>query len=103
MKAAFNGALQLSVLDGWWAEAFDGRNGWAIESDPGADPAVADAADAGHLYTILEEEAVPLFYDRDEDGVPQRWCELVKEAIVSCAPRFTSTRMLEDYLERIYV
>ena len=103
MKAAFNGALQLSVLDGWWAEAFTGRNGWGIESAAGADPAVADPADAARLYAILEEEAVPLFYDRDGAGVPHRWCELVKEAIVSCAPRFTATRMLQDYLERIYV
>jgi len=103
MKAAFNGALQLSVLDGWWAEAFTGRNGWGIESDAGAEPAAADTADAARLYTILEDEAVPLFYDRDEAGVPHRWCELVKEAITSCAPAFTSTRMLRDYLDRIYV
>jgi len=103
MKAAFNGALQLSVLDGWWAEAFTGRNGWGIESDAGADPAVAGAADAARLYAILEDEAVPMFYDRDDAGVPNRWCELVKEAIVSCAPRFTATRMLQDYVERIYV
>jgi glycogen phosphorylase len=102
MKAAFNGALQLSVLDGWWAEAFTGTNGWGIESDAGADPAVAGPADAGSLYRILEEEAVPLFYDRDEAGVPHRWCELVKEAITSCAPRFTATRMLQDYVERMY-
>ena len=103
MKAAFNGALQLSVLDGWWAEAFTGHNGWGIESDAGADPAAADSADAGRLYRILEEEAVPLFYDRDEAGVPHRWCELVKEAIVSCAPQFTATRMLQNYLDRMYV
>jgi starch phosphorylase len=103
MKAAFNGALQLSVLDGWWAEAFTGRNGWGIEGGAGADHAVADAADAERLYSILEEEAVPMYYDRDEHGVPHRWCELVKEAITSCAPRFTSTRMLQDYLDRIYV
>lgn len=102
MKAAFNGGLQLSVLDGWWAEASTGRNGWGIESDPGADPAVADAADAARLYSILEEEAVPLFYERDEAGVPHRWCELVKESITSCTPGFTATRMLRDYLDRMY-
>jgi starch phosphorylase len=96
MKAAFNGGLQLSVLDGWWAEAFSGRNGWGIEGG-------ADEADAGRLYGILEDEAVPLFYDRDDAGVPHGWCALVKEAIVSCAPAFTATRMLQDYLERIYV
>jgi starch phosphorylase len=96
MKAAFNGGLQLSVLDGWWAEAFSGRNGWGIEGG-------ADEADAGRLYGILEDEAVPLFYDRDDAGVPHAWCALVKEAIASCAPAFTATRMLQDYVERIYV
>ena len=96
MKAAFNGALQLSVLDGWWAEAFTGRNGWGFEGG-------ADTADAGRLYSILEQEAVPLFYDRDDAGVPQGWCDLVKEALVSCVPAFTATRMLQDYLDRIYV
>jgi starch phosphorylase len=96
MKAAFNGGLQLSVLDGWWSEAFSGRNGWGIEGG-------ADEADAGRLYGILEDEAVPLFYDRDDAGVPHAWCALVKEAIASCAPAFTATRMLQDYVERIYV
>jgi len=102
MKATFNGVLQLSVLDGWWAEAYDGANGFAIESDPEADPAAQDAADAERLYTLLEQEVVPLFYERDADGVPQRWCELVKEALATCAGRFTATRMLDEYVERVY-
>ena len=102
MKAAFNGAVQLSVLDGWWAEAFDGRNGWGIESNPNAEPAEADAADAESLYALLEREVVPLFYQRDEAGVPHRWCRLVKEAIVTCAPRFTAARMLHDYRGGVY-
>jgi starch phosphorylase len=103
MKATFNGVLQLSVLDGWWAEAFDGRNGWAIASDAGADRVHMDAADGDRLYTLLEREVIPLFHDRDAAGVPHGWCELVKEALASCAGAFTATRMLEDYVDRIYV
>ncbi len=96
MKAAFNGILQLSVLDGWWAEAYDGSNGWAIDSEGD------DAADAEALYELLEQDIVPLFFERDEDGVPHRWCEVVKESIATCAARFSATRMLNDYVERVY-
>jgi starch phosphorylase len=102
MKATFNGALQLSVLDGWWAEAFDGANGWAIVPDEQNDPETADAHDAKAFYDLLEHEVIPLFYERDMDGVPYGWCGLVKAALVSCAPRFTTTRMLDEYVERIY-
>jgi starch phosphorylase len=97
MKAAFNGALQLSVLDGWWAEAYDGGNGWAIPGDEGD-----DEADATRFYDLLEHEVIPLFYDRDAAGVPNAWCEKVKQALVSCGPEFTATRMLRDYAERMY-
>jgi starch phosphorylase len=100
MKASFNGVLQLSVLDGWWAEGFDGTNGWAIPG--GEDDATADAVDAERLYELLEQEVVPLFHDRDGDGVPHRWCEKIKDALVTCAPAFSATRMLDEYVERIY-
>ncbi len=102
MKAMFNGGLHLSVLDGWWAEAYNGANGWAIDGDGDPDPEVADARDAEELYTLLENEVIPLFYERDADGIPQRWCELIKESLVSCGPMFTSARMLDDYVTRIY-
>jgi starch phosphorylase len=102
MKATFNGALQLSVLDGWWAEAFDGANGWAIVPDEQSDPETADAHDAQAFYDLLEHEVIPLFYERDADDVPHGWCGLVKAALASCAPRFTTTRMLHEYVERIY-
>ena len=72
MKATFNGVLQLSVLDGWWAEGYDGTNGWAIPGDGDEDPDVADARDAELFYDLLEHEVIPLFHDRDEHGVPQR-------------------------------
>jgi starch phosphorylase len=99
MKAAFNGALQLSVLDGWWAEAYDGANGWAIDArtDGGA-----DAADAERLYALLEQEVVPTFYERDESGVPNRWCELVKRSLATCAPQFSAARMVRDYRAQMY-
>ncbi len=102
MKATFNGAIQLSVLDGWWAEGYDGLNGWAIPGDEGGDPEAADARDANRLYELLENEVVPLFYARDEQGIPQEWCERIKHALVTCGPRFCTSRMLNDYVEQIY-
>jgi starch phosphorylase len=102
MKATFNGALQLSVLDGWWAEAFDGRNGWAIPASEELTAEESDAHDAEAFYDLLEREVVPLFYARGEDGIPHGWCELMKVAIQTCAPRFTAKRMLDEYVERIY-
>ena len=103
MKAMFNGGLHLSVLDGWWAEAHNGANGWGIAgSDATPTPKLADRHDANALYDLLETEVIPTFYERDADGIPQRWCEMIKEAFVSCGPIFTSARMLDDYAERIY-
>ena len=102
MKATFNGVLQLSVLDGWWAEAYDGLNGWAIPGDEDADQEAADDRDAELLYELLENEVIPMFYARDDGGVPVEWCERVKHALVTCAPRFSASRMLNDYAERIY-
>ncbi len=102
MKATFNGALQLSILDGWWAEAFDGSNGWAIPLHDETDPAEADAQDAVAFYDLLEHAVIPLFYDRGEDGVPHSWCNLMKAALQTCAPQFTATRMLDEYVDRIY-
>jgi starch phosphorylase len=100
MKASFNGGLNLSVLDGWWAEAYNGRNGWAISG--GGTTEEADGEDAAELYRLLEEEVIPLFYERDAAGVPHRWCELIKESLVTCAGHFTATRMLREYIDRIY-
>jgi glycogen phosphorylase len=102
IKATFNGVLQLSVLDGWWAEAYNGTNGWAIPGGGDEDPDAVDARDAKHFYDLLEREVIPLFYERDGNGVPQGWCDRIKEAIVTCAPAFTATRMVDDYVERIY-
>lgn len=102
MKACFNGVLQLSVLDGWWAEAYDGGNGWAIPGDEDPDPAVMDARDAADFYDVLEREVIPMFYDRDAGGVPHAWCDRMKASLASNAPRFSATRMVDEYAERIY-
>jgi len=104
MKAAFNGVLNLSVLDGWWAEAYNGRNGWAI--DPGvefADPYEQDKADAAALYQVLEEQVVPLYYQRDRDFVPRGWVAMMREAIRTVGPLFSTRRMVKEYTEKYYV
>jgi starch phosphorylase len=102
MKAMFNGCLHLSVLDGWWSEGYNGRNGWGFEGDPNPDLSLGDQADAEAFYSIVENEVIPLFYDRDADGIPHGWCERIKEALISCGPTFTTARMMDDYVTRIY-
>jgi glycogen phosphorylase len=103
MKASINGVPHLSIGDGWWAEGFDGRNGWTIEGRPEtSDPDAVDAADAEALYQILERDVVPTFYDRDSNGVPKRWLHIVRHAIYSVAPRFSARRMVRQYAEDIY-
>ena len=103
MKASLNGVPHLSVGDGWWAEGFNGRNGWLIESrgDPN-DQAATDAADAESLYRLLEEQVVPAFYERDERQVPRRWVQIVREAMRSNLPRFSARRMLKQYVSEMY-
>jgi starch phosphorylase len=104
MKAAANGILNLSVLDGWWDEGWTGDNGWAIggrETNP--DEAAQDWADAQDLYRILEQEVVPRYYDRAASGLPKAWLELMRRAISSTIWRFSTTRMLHEYSERLYL
>ncbi len=103
MKASMNGVINLSIGDGWWAEGYTGSNGFLI--DPGVtsdDLEAIDAADAGALYRLLEEQVVPAFYERDELGVPRRWMGMVKEAIRTVAPQFGTRRMVKEYVERMY-
>jgi starch phosphorylase len=104
MKAAFNGVLNLSILDGWWAEGYNGRNGWAIDPHVDSDDAYTqDHADAAALYTVLEEQVVPLFYQRDRDYVPRGWVAMMREAIRTVGPQFSTRRMVKEYAERYYV
>jgi starch phosphorylase len=102
MKSALNGGLNLSVLDGWWDEAYDGSNGWGINGEVVADHAAQDARDAAALYDLLEQEVVPLYYDRDDQGIPRKWVRRIKRSLTTIGPHFCSQRMLEDYLGVAY-
>jgi len=102
MKSAFNGGLQLSVLDGWWAEAFDGENGWALSGEVSSDHEAQDARDAAALRQTLQEQVLPAFYERDERGLPVAWLARIRASLRSIGPRFCATRMLREYLEGPY-
>jgi len=102
-KVAINGGLNLSILDGWWLEAYDGTNGFAIGDTGEMDEThSADERDAESLYRVLEESVVPLYYDRIEDGVPHKWIARMKRSIETLAPEFNSDRMVQEYADRIY-
>ncbi|HRR26699.1 MAG TPA: alpha-glucan family phosphorylase, partial [Acidobacteriota bacterium] len=94
-KAALNGALNFSVLDGWWCEGYNGKNGWAIEGHD-------EDSTARSIYELLENEIVPCFYSRDTAGIPRQWLERMKESIRSIAPNFSTRRMLREYLSEMY-
>lgn len=103
-KASLNGIPNLSIMDGWWAEGYNGANGWAIgggEEFSGQDD--QDRGDANSLYQLLEDEIVPLFYDRDRDEVPRGWVEIMREAIRSNAPRYSMMRMVKEYTTELYI
>ena len=104
MKAAINGTPHLSIGDGWWAEGFSGDNGWLIEgkADPN-DQGAQDWADAQALYRILEEQVVPVFYDRDRSGVPRRWLQVVKQSMRTVLPLFSARRMVKEYVRDMYL
>ncbi len=102
MKAALNGVLHCSVLDGWWAEAYNGRNGWAIGRGEMLEDEEQDNADSATLYDILEYDIVPRFYRRNESGIPLEWLAMMKENISSNAWRFAAERMVRDYTEHAY-
>ena len=102
MKAVINGGLNLSTLDGWWAEAYDGTNGWALSGEVDPDHSAQDARDAAALYDLLEQQIVPAFYDRDADGLPRSWLARIRASIRTLAPAFCAGRMLDDYVQQIY-
>jgi glycogen phosphorylase len=104
-KAALNGVLNFSILDGWWREGYNGRNGWAIgeDSDP-VDPETQARNDAEDLYNILENEIIPLYYqERSADGLPAEWIGYAKESIRTLAPQFITRRMVKEYANKLYL
>jgi len=102
-KAALNGALNCSILDGWWDEMYDGENGWAIASAENYDDLdLRDAAEAESLFDLLERQIVPMFYDRFEGPVPRRWVRRVKSSLRTLGPRVVATRMVRDYVDTMY-
>jgi len=103
MKAALNGGLNVSIRDGWWDEWFDGTNGWEIPSAHGVDdPDRRDDLEAFALYDMLGQHVAPLFYDRDSDGLPRRWIEMVKHTLSSLGPKVLASRMMHDYVTQLY-
>jgi glucan phosphorylase len=104
MKAAMNGVVNISILDGWWDEGYDGDNGWAIGGrETNHDEGAQDWADALELYRLLEDEVVPEWYERDAHGVPRRWVERMCRSIGTTIWRFSTSRMLEEYVEELYL
>jgi starch phosphorylase len=104
MKAAVNGALNFSVLDGWWREAYNGKNGWAIGPDAELNSQVQDSVDAESLYQTLEDEIIPLYYnERDANDVPVKWVQHMKESMRTITPQFSTRRMLKEYVEKLYI
>ncbi|MGO8905635.1 MAG: alpha-glucan family phosphorylase [Solirubrobacteraceae bacterium] len=101
MKSVANGGLQLSVLDGWWAEGYNGANGWALSGDVDVDHEAQDARDSAELYRLLEQEILPTFYARDA-GLPRKWLSRIRGSMRSLVPAFCASRMLDDYTERVY-
>jgi starch phosphorylase len=103
MKAALNGGLNLSILDGWWDEWYDGGNGWAIPSADGVeDPDRRDDLESTALYDLIENEVAPRFYEHDENGVPTGWIEMVRHTLKSLGPKVLADRMVGDYVTKLY-
>jgi starch phosphorylase len=96
-----NGVPQLSTLDGWWYEGYEGKNGWAIPTAKEGEE--GDAADAEHLYQLLEEQVVPLFYTRDARGIPTGWVDRMKHALRVAGEHFSARRMVQQYAMQYYV
>jgi starch phosphorylase len=104
MKAGCHGCLNLSILDGWWREGYDGNNGFAIGGDAHADSVEEqDRTDSANLYKVLTTEVIPLFFDRDAQGIPRQWIRRIRHAMVTLVPQFTTDRMVREYTERYYL
>jgi starch phosphorylase len=104
MKAAANGALNCSILDGWWCEGYDGTNGWAIgRGEDYPDPEYQDQVESRALHDLLEKQIVPMFYQRGTDKLPREWIKRMKRTLQTCIPVFSTLRMVREYAERFYL
>jgi starch phosphorylase len=104
MKAALNGSLNLSILDGWWAEFYDAENGWAIPTaDSAGDASERDDLEADAMYDLIEHQIAPRFYDRNADGVPTRWVESIRHTLATLSPALSADRMVKEYVNRLYI
>ena len=104
MKAGCHGCLNLSILDGWWREGYDGTNGFAIGEDSHADSVEEqDRTDSANLYKVLTQQVVPLFFERDEQGLPRRWIQRIRRAMVTLVPEYTTDRMVREYTDKYYL
>jgi starch phosphorylase len=102
-KIAINGGLHASILDGWWDEAYDGKNGWAIESMRGVPEAeVQDSHDAQALYRLIQQDILPLFYERDQNGIPRKWIAKIRRAMRTIIPVYNTHRMVAEYAAKYY-
>ena len=103
-KAGCHGCLNLSILDGWWREGYDGTNGFAIGDDTHPDNIEAqDRRDSVNLYQALTEKVIPLFYNRDDNGIPRQWIQMIRRAMVTLVPQFSTWRMVRDYTSKYYL
>jgi starch phosphorylase len=104
MKAGCHGCLNLSILDGWWREGYDGTNGFAIGEDSHPDSVEEqDRTDSANLYKVLTEEVIPCFFDRDAQGIPRRWLQKIRHAMVTLVPQFHTGRVVQEYTEKYYL
>jgi starch phosphorylase len=101
MKASMNGVPNLSILDGWWMEGYNGKNGWAFGDNSTSGDRTAEDAEA--IYRLLEEQIVPLYYKRSDDEIPHGYVDVMKAAIMSIAPQFSTRRMVKEYVNKFYL
>ena len=104
MKSGTHGSLNLSILDGWWREGYDGSNGFAIGEDAHASSVEEqDKVDSANLYKVLTQDVIPLFFQRDAQGIPRQWIQRIRRAVVTLVPQFTTARMVREYTEKYYL
>ena len=103
MKAAINGVPNFSILDGWWIEGWNGKNGWGLEGVAIGSQEEQDHSDAQNMYDTLTKEIIPLYYDRKTDGIPHGWLKVVKESVATILPKFSTERMLKEYMKKLYI